>query len=505
MYQFVFIVCLSVLNRVDYTECTLPDGKVGMCYNKMCHGKVNDAQRENLTFTIVVKYPESVLHSHGRTTLYIRGNGLCLNWNKGKRLSKISNDTWGINITYKSVVTKYQCQTRSKSVYLPGNKLQYRVLADDCDDMVGANFSINLPISKTSLYFVEKPVFISYPWFYQKTGVISSFLINSTYIGKERNETMYTPPSFNENTYKTYPVVFVLDLDLHFAKYFKNNLEGPIYPHAVSEEYAIIGFGDYRNDGKERYDLLAPIVSPFLFSNCINGTFEDNCDGCVPENATYPNGFIPYLLDFCGRKVKVGGVADNMLDFLVKEALPFANKLALTRLQSDNLGIMGYSLGGLMSCYAVWTRPNVFSFAACQSSPFFWPINNSSYFEFDFHFINKTLKNPLFHNNRPEQKIYLDVGGGEFPIASWNMVQATLETASIITDFEHYTLDKNVWVHVHPFKNHSAIEWGKRMGQALATLLPAGETQRIPSRIAAHASGREKMLSGLEIGQMLTI
>lgn len=43
----------------------------------------------------------------------------------------------------------------------------------------------------------------------------------------------------------------------------------------------------------------------------------------------------------------------------------------------DNLGILGSSLGGLISCYAGFTRPTVYGRAGCMSSSFWW--NNEDF------------------------------------------------------------------------------------------------------------------------------
>ena len=45
-------------------------------------------------------------------------------------------------------------------------------------------------------------------------------------------------------------------------------------------------------------------------------------------------------------------------------------------LTAASLGILGSSLGGLISCYAGYTRPHVYAKAGCMSSSFFWADNN---------------------------------------------------------------------------------------------------------------------------------
>jgi hypothetical protein len=60
-----FAVLLSVLSLVtgcvDDTDCILPDGQVGQCHLQKCIRQLDDNANEYLTFTIRVKYPESVL------------------------------------------------------------------------------------------------------------------------------------------------------------------------------------------------------------------------------------------------------------------------------------------------------------------------------------------------------------------------------------------------------------------------------------------------------------
>jgi len=42
------------------------------------------------------------------------------------------------------------------------------------------------------------------------------------------------------------------------------------------------------------------------------------------------------------------------------------------QIERDTLGILGSSLGGLISCYAGWTRSNIYGKVGCMSSSFWW-------------------------------------------------------------------------------------------------------------------------------------
>ena len=60
--------------------------------------------------------------------------------------------------------------------------------------------------------------------------------------------------------------------------------------------------------------------------------------------------------------------SDNYLKFLVSELKPFIDKTYLTKPDADNTLIMGSSMGGMISAYAVSEYPEVFGAAACLST-----------------------------------------------------------------------------------------------------------------------------------------
>jgi len=118
------------------------------------------------------------------------------------------------------------------------------------------------------------------------------------------------------------------------------------------------------------------------------------------------------MRDKCGKSIRTGGYGEKTLDFLLKTVLPKVNEITNNRVLTDqqNTGIMGYSLGGLMACHAAWTRPTAFGMAACQSPSLWWPLNNITFYECKFEFLNVTLKDETLNRNRYPQKILLDAG-----------------------------------------------------------------------------------------------
>ena len=117
------------------------------------------------------------------------------------------------------------------------------------------------------------------------------------------------------------------------------------------------------------------------------------------------------MAEKCGKLTQYTGKGVKLIDSFIKEFRPKVVELTQNRLLTDqqNTGVIGYSLGGLMSCHVAWTRSNVFGLAACQSPSFWWPrINGTGECAFDF--INVTMNVSKFSTDRYPQKILVDAG-----------------------------------------------------------------------------------------------
>jgi len=91
-------------------------------------------------------------------------------------------------------------------------------------------------------------------------------------------------------------------------------------------------------------------------------------------------------------------LSDEYLKFLVEELKPFIDKRYNTQADRDNTFILGSSMGGLISCYAISEYPDVFGGAACMSTH--WPALNGVFLKY----VEKNLPDPQNH------KIYFDYG-----------------------------------------------------------------------------------------------
>ena len=93
-----------------------------------------------------------------------------------------------------------------------------------------------------------------------------------------------------------------------------------------------------------------------------------------------------------------GVVSDQYLKFLVEELKPFIDKTYRTRPDVENTFIMGSSMGGLISLYAICEYPQIFGGAGCVSTH--WPAVKTLMRDY----LKKQLPDPATH------KIYFDYG-----------------------------------------------------------------------------------------------
>lgn len=96
-----------------------------------------------------------------------------------------------------------------------------------------------------------------------------------------------------------------------------------------------------------------------------------------------------------------GGGGDKYLDFLQDTLMPQMQQYFPTvNFTPANMGMAGSSLGGLISCYAGVTRPQVWTSIGCMSSSFWW--NNEDFLS--------TIVPKLTSVNSKRQLYYLDSG-----------------------------------------------------------------------------------------------
>lgn len=134
------------------------------------------------------------------------------------------------------------------------------------------------------------------------------------------------------------------------------------------------------------------------------------------------------------------------LQFLSKELKPVIDATYRTLPGKDNTAIMGSSMGGLISFYAAWHHPDVFSMAGCMSSSFYYNNDRSIKQVEDY-------KGPKKHI-----KFYIDHGEDGNVRGQKMFVELSKKGYVIGQDIDYYYV---------PGAEHNEKEWAARLERPL--------------------------------------
>ncbi len=157
--------------------------------------------------------------------------------------------------------------------------------------------------------------------------------------------------------------------------------------------------------------------------------------------------------------------ADNYLKFLVEELKPYIDQNFSTKKDVKNTFIMGSSMGGLISLYALCEYPNVFGGAAGLSTH--WPMVTDAKTP-RIETVPASLRNYLDKNlpKAGSRKIYFDHGDQTLD-ASYAPLQKQVDA---LMKAKGWT-EKDWITRIFPGESHSETSWAKRLDIPLEFLL----------------------------------
>ena len=160
-------------------------------------------------------------------------------------------------------------------------------------------------------------------------------------------------------------------------------------------------------------------------------------------------------------------IADNYLRFIVEELKPFIDSRYSTLSDRDNTLIMGSSMGGLISLYALCEYPDYFGAAACLSTHTPAAIGD---FEHEAEPWSKAFRDYLQENlpTANSRVVYMDYGDGTID-AGYGPYQALVDSL----------FAEKGWTEPHfisrffPGHQHDETSWQQRLHIPLELLLGA--------------------------------
>jgi len=239
---------------------------------------------------------------------------------------------------------------------------------------------------------------------------IRHFKLTSQYLEAERDIWVYLPAAYDEN--KTYPILYMHDGQnlywdsLAFAGTWKMESHLAVLKREKID-LIIVGIA---NGGEKRMEELSHF-----------------------KNLNYPSG-----------------KGSKYLAFIVEELMPVINEQYAIDLK--NVGIMGSSLGGLISLQALAEYPHIFNKGGIFS-PALW-------------FNPETMDKNYLSSIHPHSRIYM-ISGAKEVMGDINFPKDQSKTELLLSDI---ILPDNLLSKVHPDGEHKEWYWAREFIMAIKFL-----------------------------------
>jgi len=211
----------------------------------------------------------------------------------------------------------------------------------------------------------------------------------------------------------------------------------------------------YMQDGQNLFDAAMSFAGDWGLRDALAWASRRGLDAIVvgiPNTGTARNAEYSPFVDPGGGAGAEGGNGDRYLEFVTCTVKPLIDARFRTLPDRANTGIAGSSMGGLISLYAFFRRPDVFGFTGTLS-PSLW-------------FANEAIFAVVAASPVVDGRVYLDVGVRE----GERHVRLARRMRDLLLH-KGYVLRRNFrWVE-DPDGTHHESAWGRRFRKALPFLL----------------------------------
>jgi enterochelin esterase-like enzyme len=226
-------------------------------------------------------------------------------------------------------------------------------------------------------------------------GRLDTLIIQSKLLNRGHSVFVYLPPGYRVSARKRYQTIFVTD----GGEYITLAQMPNVLDNLISEK------------------RIRPIIAVFV---------DPRTD--INDSQTSKR-----MVDY--------SMSDTFVSFMIKEVRGRLTKKYAITTEASETAIMGASLGGLISTYAAYTRPDVFGLCAAQSPSYWWK--------------NKAMIRKIEAGPKKNVKFYIDTG----------TIRDAQEEASEMRDL---LKRKGYRIHYeeHP-EGHNWVNWRARISSIL--------------------------------------
>ncbi len=181
----------------------------------------------------------------------------------------------------------------------------------------------------------------------------------------------------------------------------------------------------------------------------------------------FPARFLPHLppafrQDFVARSLHGRSRSDDYLRFLVDELKPAIDARYATRPEREHTLLLGSSMGGLVSAYALCEHPRVFGGAACLSTHWIGSFQRNDLVpRAAVAYLRGALPDPA------DVRLWMDRGTRELD-ALYDRAQPRIDALMAEKGF---VVGPRYQTRVYPGSGHNEADWSRRLHEPLAFLL----------------------------------
>jgi len=208
----------------------------------------------------------------------------------------------------------------------------------------------------------------------------------------------------------------------------------------------------YMHDGQNLFDRATSFGSEWEADETLEEASHEGLECIVVGIPNAGDGRLDEYSPWRDPRHRAGGRGDAYVDWIVDTVKPLVDAELRTRPERAHTGIAGSSMGGLISLYAFFRRPETFGFVGAMS-PAFW-------------FASRKIFGFVEGADHVPGRIYLDAGTGE-----GREVLDDLRRMKEILLGKSYRLGKDLLCLVEMGGRHEERAWGRRLRREMYFLL----------------------------------